>query len=141
MDNFIYTLTGHPPTSELLTELGWISADETQLTAIELGLPRDSRNLLWVISEHSYNIAKSANITQGGTMQEYLIPGSSGELIIELTHSNGKNESSSLGYVRESYEYKLNFTAKGPGKYVQRFKVNGEYSNPITFNSKDRLLN
>lgn len=137
LDNFIYSLQGHPPTSERLTELGLVSADGIRGLAKELGLSPGARNLLWVISWDLYQVAQSSNITQGMTMQVYIIPGSSGELILEETYPDVSEVSSSLGYVRESYEYSLDFSPKAPGRYVQRFKVNGEYSNPITFHAKE----
>jgi len=133
-DNFIYTLQGHPQTSERLTEMGQVSADDLRSAATELGVSPDSKNLLWLVSLNAYKIVQSANITQGKTILEYLVPGSSGELKLEEIYPDGKNENSSLGYVRESYEYKLNFTADAPGKYVQMFQINGEYSNPIVLN-------
>ena len=137
-DNFIYTLQGHPPTSERLTELGQVSADDFRSAANELGVPPDSKNLLWLVSSDVYKILQSANITQGKTIQEYLVPGSAGELKLEETYPDGKNESFSLGYVRESYEYQISFTADAPGKYTQRFKINGEYSNPAIINVQKR---
>ena len=133
-DNFVYTLQGHPPTSDRLTELGQVSSDDLRSVANELGVSPDSKNLLWLVSSDVYRILQSANITQGKTIQEYLVPGSSGELKLEETYPDGKNESSSLGYVRESYEYQLSFTANAPGKYIQRFQINGEYSNPAIIN-------
>jgi hypothetical protein len=124
-----------------LIDMGVVQSYDIISIARQLGIGgighSDQRlpSLLWTTSGNDTQIRQSIIVPLNNTVQEFLVPGISGNLSLNETYPDRQVKSLNLGYALGSHKYAARFVADTPGLHIVRFSVDGDYSNAVEFNA------
>ena len=96
-------------------------------------------SLLWISSANETDIGQFISLPLNSTAQEFLMPGTSGYLVLNEEYPDGHVRNYNLGYVNEGHKYGGLFIADTLGMHIEKFDISignlsSEYSNKVEFN-------